>query len=73
VPTERTGVFAGLKTSAESISAFFSAFLAFEMVNLWGYRSIFLVLMLAAAASLAMLLVVRMPATEPAAPVAPAL
>lgn len=73
VPTERTGVFAGLKTSAESVSAFFSAFLAFEMVNLWGYRSIFLVLTLAAFASLALLLAVRTAAAEPEAAVAPAL
>jgi MFS family permease len=66
VPTERTGVFAGLKTAAESISAFFSAFLAFEMVSLWGYRSIFLVLTLAAGASLAMVLAVRIERAQPA-------
>jgi len=56
VPSERTGVFAGLKTSAESVSAFASAFVAYGMVGLWGYRSIFLVLMGAAAISLVLLL-----------------
>lgn len=66
VPAERTGVFAGLKTAAEASSAFFSAFLAFGMVSLWGYRSIFLALTLPAAASLAMLLAVRTHGTSPA-------
>ena len=64
VPSERLGVFAGLKTAAESISAFGAAFLAFWMVGLWGYRSIFLVLMAAAATSF--ILLARVRALEPA-------
>jgi hypothetical protein len=52
IPYERVGVFAGLKSSAESLSAFFSSFLAAGMVALWGYRSIFLILLVAVAASL---------------------
>ena len=42
VPSQRLGVFAGLKTAAESISAFAAAFVAFAMIGLWGYHSIFL-------------------------------
>ncbi len=56
IPSQRTGVFAGLKSAAESISAFFSSFLAALMVAQWGYRSIFLVLLLSTAAALAVLL-----------------
>lgn len=59
IPQERVGVFAGLKSSAESISAFFSSFLAAAMVAVWGYRSIFLILLLAVVASLAALSAVR--------------
>jgi maltose/moltooligosaccharide transporter len=59
VPPERVGVFAGLKTSAESISAFFSAFVAAAMVGIWGYRSIFMVLLVAIIAALATLSSVR--------------
>jgi Na+/melibiose symporter-like transporter len=59
VPPERVGVFAGLKTSAESISAFFSAFVAAAMVGIWGYRSIFMVLLVAIIAALATLITVR--------------
>ncbi len=59
IPTEHAGVFAGLKTSAESISAFFSAFVAFAMIGLWGYRSIFLALLLAITASLVVLRTIR--------------
>ena len=42
VPSQRLGVFAGLKTAAESVSAFAAAFVAFAMIGLWGYQSIFL-------------------------------
>ena len=42
VPSQRLGVFAGLKTAAESVSAFAAAFVAFAMIGLWGYHSIFL-------------------------------
>jgi Na+/melibiose symporter-like transporter len=59
VPPERVGVFAGLKTSAESISAFFSGFVAAAMVGIWGYRSIFMVLLVAIVAALATLITVR--------------
>jgi AAHS family 4-hydroxybenzoate transporter-like MFS transporter len=59
VPSQRTGVFAGLKSAAESISAFFSSFLAAIMVAEWGYRSIFFVLLLSVAAALFVLLTVR--------------
>jgi MFS-type transporter involved in bile tolerance (Atg22 family) len=52
VPQQRVGVFAGLKSAAESISAFFSSFLAAGMVYLWGYRSIFLVLLVSVVATL---------------------
>jgi Na+/melibiose symporter-like transporter len=52
IPSERVGVFAGLKSSAESLSAFFSSFLAAGMVAIWGYRSIFLILLVAVTASL---------------------
>jgi Na+/melibiose symporter-like transporter len=58
-PREHAGVFAGLKTSAESVSTFFSAFIAFAMISLWGYRSIFLTLLLAIIASLSVLRTVR--------------
>lgn len=64
VPAERAGVFAGLKTAAESISAFFSAFVAFTMIGIWGYRSIFVVLLLGIAGSLAALRTVRVDAAE---------
>ncbi len=59
IPSQRTGVFAGLKSAAESISAFFSSFLAAGMVALWGYRSIFFVLLLSVAAALVALLTVK--------------
>ena len=73
VPPERVGVFAGLKTSAESISALFTAVLAAGMVGLWGYRSIFVVLLVAIVASLAVLATIRVeqptPQTAPATPI----
>jgi len=59
VPRERIGVFAGLMTSASSVSAFFSSFLAAAVVGAWGYRSIFVVLLLAIAAALAVLVTLR--------------
>jgi Na+/melibiose symporter-like transporter len=62
VPPERIGVFAGLKTSAESLSAFFSSFVAAAMVDAWGYRSIFTVLLVAIVASLVTLLPIRVTA-----------
>jgi MFS-type transporter involved in bile tolerance (Atg22 family) len=55
VPQQRVGVFAGLKSAAESVSAFFSSFLAAGMVAVWGYRSIFLVLLLSVVAALVVL------------------
>jgi sugar phosphate permease len=67
VPPERIGVFAGLKTSAESLSAFFSSFVAAAMVEAWGYRSIFTVLLVAIVASLVTLLPIRV--TDQPAPV----
>jgi Na+/melibiose symporter-like transporter len=67
VPPERIGVFAGLKTSAESLSAFFSSFVAAAMVDAWGYRSIFTVLLVAIVASLVTLLPIRV--TDQPAPV----
>jgi MFS-type transporter involved in bile tolerance (Atg22 family) len=73
VPPERVGVFAGLKTSAESISALFTAVLAAGMVGLWGYRSIFVVLLVAIVASLAVFATIRVeqptPQTAPATPI----
>jgi MFS family permease len=69
VPPERVGVFAGLKTSAESISAFFSAFVAAAMVGIWGYRSIFMIMLVAIIAALATLITVRV--GRPAPSVAP--
>ncbi len=59
VPPERIGVFAGLMTSAQSVSAFFSAFVAALMVTAWGYRSIFTVLLVAIVACVAVLLTVQ--------------
>jgi MFS-type transporter involved in bile tolerance (Atg22 family) len=59
VPSQRAGVFAGLKSAAESISAFLSSFLAALLVAEWGYRSIFFVLLLSVAAALVALLTVR--------------
>ncbi len=58
VPPQRVGVFAGLKSAAESVSAFFSSFLAAAMVAAWGYRSIFLVLLVSVVAALLALRVV---------------
>lgn len=55
VPPQRVGVFAGLKSAAESVSAFFSSFLAAAMVAVWGYRSIFLVLLVSVVAALLVL------------------
>src|SRR5919202_25880 len=73
VPPERVGVFAGLKTSAESISALFPAVIAAGMVGLWGYRSIFVVLLVAIVASLAVFATIRVeqptPQTVPATPI----
>jgi MFS family permease len=73
VPPERVGVFAGLKTSAESISALFTAVLAAVMVGLWGYRSIFVVLLVAIVASLAVFATIRVeqpiPRSAPATPI----
>jgi len=68
VPPERVGVFAGLKTGAESLSAFFSSFVAAAMVGAWGYRSIFTVLLVAIVASMVTLLPIRVAAQQ--APVA---
>lgn len=61
IPPERAGVFAGLKTSAESVSALFSSLIAWGMISQlgWGYRGIFLVLLVAIVASLATLATVR--------------
>lgn len=61
IPAEQTGLFAGLKTSAESVSAFASSFLAFAMVGIWGYRSIFAALLLGVLFSLVILSRVRVP------------
>src|SRR5437868_6091592 len=73
VPPERVGVFAGLKTSAESISALFTAVLAAVMVGLWGYRSIFVVLLVAIVASLAVFATIHVeqptPRRAPATPI----
>jgi MFS family permease len=73
VPPERVGVFAGLKTSAESISALFTAVVAAVMVDLWSYRSIFVVLLVAIVASLAVLATIRVEhptlQTVPATPI----
>src|SRR5437868_7407517 len=73
VPPERVGVFAGLKTSAESISALFTAVLAAVMVGLWGYRSIFVVLLVASVAGLSVLGSIRVeqptPRKAPATPI----
>jgi MFS-type transporter involved in bile tolerance (Atg22 family) len=55
IPQQRVGVFAGLKSAAESISAFFSSFLAAGMVYFWGYRSIFLVLLVSVVATIVVL------------------
>jgi Na+/melibiose symporter-like transporter len=55
IPRQRVGVFAGLKSAAESISAFFSSFLAAGMVYFWGYRSIFLVLLVSVVATIVVL------------------
>ena len=52
VPQERLGVFAGLGASAGSISALFSGFIAALIVDHWGYRGIFLILLVAIVASL---------------------
>lgn len=69
IPPERVGVFAGLMTAAQSVSAFFSGFIAAAMVGAWGYRSIFTVLLVAIAASLVTVLPVRVtPPTREAAP-----
>jgi Na+/melibiose symporter-like transporter len=65
VPPERVGVFAGLKTSAESISALFTAVIAAGMVGLWGYRSIFVVLLVAIVASLAVFATIRVEQPTP--------
>jgi Na+/melibiose symporter-like transporter len=65
VPPERVGVFAGLKTSAESISALFTAVIAAGMVGLWGYRSIFVVLLVAIVASLAVFATIRVEQSTP--------
>lgn len=59
VPAEQVGVYAGLKTSAESVSALFSGVLAAALVAGWGYRSIFAVLLVAVVASLITLLPLR--------------
>lgn len=65
IPRERIGVFAGLMTSASSVSAFFSSFLAAAIVGAWGYRGIFVVLLVAIAAALAVLVTLRVtPAGE---------
>jgi MFS family permease len=70
IPSEKVGVFAGLMTSAGSVSAFFSGFVAAAMVGAWGYRSIFLVLLVSIVASLVALTAVRvtLPAVSYAAP-----
>jgi maltose/moltooligosaccharide transporter len=64
IPAARAGIFAGLKTAAESVSAFFSSFVAFTMIGIWGYRSIFLVMLVGILASLAALRSVRVAEAE---------
>jgi len=64
IPRERIGVFAGLMTSASSVSAFFSSFLAAAIVGAWGYRGIFVVLLVAIAAALAVLVTLRVTPAE---------
>jgi MFS-type transporter involved in bile tolerance (Atg22 family) len=62
VPQERLGVFAGLSSSAGSISAVFSGFVAAAFVDAWGYRSIFTVLLVAIVCCLVLFSTIRVPA-----------
>lgn len=68
IPADYTGLFAGLKTAAESISAFGSGVVAAVMVGVWGYRSIFIVLICAVIASLLILSRVAVPAAAATTP-----
>jgi Na+/melibiose symporter-like transporter len=63
IPADYTGLFAGLKTAAESISAFGSGVVAAVMVGIWDFRSIFVVLIFAVIASLLILMRVTVPQT----------
>ncbi|GAC1437448.1 MAG: SLC45 family MFS transporter [Chloroflexota bacterium] len=66
VPPERMGVFAGLSASSGSLSAVFSGFVAAALVDHWGYRSVFTVLLVAIVASLVTFTTLHVP--RPAAP-----
>jgi len=70
VPADEVGVFAGLKTAFESVALPASVLLTSGLIELWGYRAIFVVVTIGAVAAIVLLRTVRMPAAPGA--VAPA-
>ncbi|MCL4543348.1 MAG: MFS transporter [Chloroflexi bacterium] len=62
IPAEEVGVFAGLKTAFESVAIPASVLFSSVLITRWGYRAIFVVLVLGAAAALAVLWTVHIPA-----------
>jgi MFS-type transporter involved in bile tolerance (Atg22 family) len=70
VPPERLGVFAGLSSSAGSLSAIFSGFVAAAFVDHWGYRSIFVVLLIAIVACLIAFSTIQAPGRDEPVPAA---
>jgi maltose/moltooligosaccharide transporter len=61
VPADEVGVFAGIKTAFESVAIPASVLLSSALIDLWGYRAIFLVLTIGALGALLVLATVRMP------------
>jgi MFS family permease len=61
VPADEVGVFAGLKTAFESVAIPASVLLTSQLIELWGYRAIFVVLTIGAVAALVLLRTVETP------------
>lgn len=64
IPADAVGVFAGIKTAFESVAIPASVLLSSQLIDLWGYRAIFLVLTIGAIGALLVLATVRMPAED---------
>src|SRR5262249_39760461 len=65
IPATQVGVYTGIKTTFESIAIPASVFVTGSLINAFGYRSIFFVLVAAILAALAILATVRVPTTQP--------
>jgi maltose/moltooligosaccharide transporter len=63
IPADETGVFAGLKTAFESVALPASVILTGKLIEQWGYRTIFGVVVVSGLAAFALLRTVTVPTT----------